>query len=104
MKRKHPEALCETCPLFKYGEFVPSCGPDYASLAVVGEAPGITESRVGKPFVGQSGKLLDVLLKHNGIERDETFLSNACLCRGLDKENPPKTAINACKPRLDSEL
>src|SRR6266699_2583865 len=104
MRRKHPMAECEKCPLFEYGEYVPSCGPDRASLAIVGEAPGITESRIGKPFVGQSGKLLDVLLKHNGIERDETFLSNACLCREPSGENPPKPAIAACRPRLIYEL
>jgi len=104
MKRRHPEALCESCPLFETGEFVPSCGPEHAKLAVIGEAPGINESRIGKPFVGQSGRLLDVLLKHNEIDREETFLSNACLCRDPSGENPPKDAIGACRPRLLHEL
>ncbi len=104
VKRKHPQAVCEACPLFEYGEYVPSCGPAKATLAIVGEAPGVNESRIGKPFVGQSGKLVDVLLKHNGIERDKTFLTNACLCREPSGDNPPKDAIAACKPRLESEL
>jgi len=104
MKRRHPEALCESCPLFETGEFVPSCGPEHAELAIVGEAPGVNESRIGKPFVGQSGRLLDVLMKHNKIDREETFLSNACLCRDPSGDNPPKEAIAACKPRLEFEL
>ena len=104
MQRKHPMADCFNCPLFENGEYVPSCGPDHASLAIVGEAPGANESRLGKPFVGQSGRLLDVLLKHNSIERSETFLSNACLCREPSGDNPPKSAVAACRPRLEYEL
>lgn len=104
MKRKHPLAKCEECPLFEAGEYVPSCGPPKARIAVVGEAPGYNESRTGTPFTGQSGKLLDTILKHYKIKRSEIFLSNACLCREPNGENPTKTAINACRPRLISEI
>lgn len=49
--RKHPDALCEECPLHRDGEFVPSAGPTTADIVVVGEAPGANESKVGKPFI-----------------------------------------------------
>lgn len=102
--RRHPEALCEECPLFMEGEFVPSHGPDEAKIAIVGEAPGYNESKKGIPFTGQSGKLLDAVLQHHKIKREEIFLTNACLCREPNGENPTKAAISACHPRLISEL
>lgn len=102
--RKHPLAKCEECPLFEFGEFVPSDGPDKAELAIVGEAPGYNEARTGKPFTGPSGKLLDTILGHYEIRRESTFLTNACLCREASGDNPPKAAVMACRPRLLDEL
>lgn len=104
MKRKHPLAECEKCPLFENGEFVPSYGPEKAELAIVGEAPGYNEAIKGIPFTGQSGKLLDAVLKHHKIPREEIFLTNACLCRDEVGSTPTKDAINSCHPRLISEL
>lgn len=104
MQRKHPLAICEECSLFQEGEYVPTATPNKASIAIVGEAPGFNESRNGVPFTGASGKLLDSILGHYGIERDEVLLSNACLCREPSGENPTKANINACRPRLISEL
>jgi len=72
-KRRHPEALCESCPLFETGEFGLAAALHYAELAIVGEAPGVNESRIGKPFVGQSGRLLGCINEHNKIDREETF-------------------------------
>jgi len=45
-------------------------------LVLVGEAPGAEETRLGKPFVGRSGKLLDQLLEKAQIERGETLIAN----------------------------
>src|SRR5712671_2733388 len=53
--RKHPAAICEECDLYGIGRFVPSDGPERTNLAVVGEAPGANEARLGHPFVGVSG-------------------------------------------------
>jgi uracil-DNA glycosylase family 4 len=106
-KRYAEETLgadCSNCPLRVGGKFVPSVGPDSASVAFVGEAPGKQEAHTGKPFVGPSGKLLNVVNNGYGIKREEVFLSNACLCRPADGSNPPKTAIAACRPRLLNEL
>jgi uracil-DNA glycosylase family 4 len=102
--RKHPYAECERCDLYEIGRFVPSDGPERATLAVVGEAPGANEARLGKPFVGVSGKLLDKILEHYHIERSATLLTNACLCRPPDNATPSALAIHACRPRLVQEL
>ncbi len=45
-------------------------------LALVGEAPGAEEVRLGKPFVGRSGQLLDRMMHEAGIARDETLIAN----------------------------
>lgn len=103
-KRKHPLAECETCPLREVGKYVSSTGPPEAKIGIVGEAPGYYEVQQGEPFTGASGKLLNLVLKHNGIERSEVFLTNACLCRPPDNGTPPKSAVKACRNRLDGEL
>ncbi|MFA4994682.1 MAG: uracil-DNA glycosylase [Bdellovibrionales bacterium] len=45
-------------------------------LVLVGEAPGAEEARLGKPFVGRSGQLLDKMLEQAGIEREQTLIAN----------------------------
>jgi uracil-DNA glycosylase family 4 len=106
LARKHPLAKCEDCPLADTGRFVPSTIPvsGKADLAFVGEAPGVQETRSGRPFMGPSGDLLNTVLRHHRINRRDVVLTNACLCRPPDNSTPPATAIKACNDRLISEL
>jgi uracil-DNA glycosylase family 4 len=105
VERKHPLAKCEECPLQGgAGLFVPSDGPEKASLAIVGEAPGRQEIVQGKPFMGPSGQLLDRVMEYHELVRQDTFLTNACLCRPVVGVTPPTSAIAACRPRLEAEL
>jgi DNA polymerase-1 len=71
---------------------------------VVGEAPGFQEAVYGKPFMGPSGKLLKRVLKHHDIRPSEVMLTNVCACRPPDNATPTKEAVNACRPRLLSEI
>lgn len=107
-QRKHPLSICEQCDLFDQG-YVPSSGPEGASLCVVGEAPGETEVDEGAPFVGLSGQLLSAVLAHVEFDRASIRLTNAVACRPpLDRkgkqDSPSKTAIACCAPRLEAEL
>lgn len=104
--RKHPDADCESCPLYEGSAYVPTAFPkgNPNGIAVVGEAPGFQESAYKVPFKGPSGQLLNRVLEHHGIERNETLLTNVVLCRPEDNANPPADAIAACKPRLFKEL
>jgi DNA polymerase len=52
-------------------------GPLHPAIAFVGEQPGDQEDLAGKPFVGPAGKLLDRALQEAGIERKETYVTNA---------------------------
>jgi DNA polymerase-1 len=104
--RRHPDAACETCPLnHPDNRFVPTQVPiGIPKLAVVGEAPGFQEAAYGRPFMGPSGVLIKKVLARNGYTRDEVLFTNVCLCRPPDNATPPKTAINACRPRLIREI
>lgn len=102
--RKHPLAECEKCPLAEIGSYVGSDGPAQAQVAFVGEAPGGNEAAKGRPFIGVSGQLLNVVLKHHGIQRSEVLLTNATLCRPPENATPPASAVKACRPRLLAEL
>lgn len=101
---KHPLADCDNCPYNdpKY-KYVPTKGGD-GSIAFVGEAPGKYEARQGEPFVGSSGKLLNLLMESQSIDRKDATLTNAVACRPPDNETPKKAAVAACKPRLLDEL
>ena len=60
---------------------VESTGPINAKIMVVGEAPGIDEERLGIPFVGASGQLLDTLLCSVGINRLSCYITNVVKVR-----------------------
>ena len=70
----------------------------------VGEAPGATEDKLGLPFVGQAGKLLDTLLGEIGLERSEVFIANTLMCRPPGNRNPHPHELDACQDYLHSKI
>lgn len=67
---------------------VDTIGPIDAKIMLVGEAPGETEERTGKPFKGYAGRTLDSLLRAAGINRHE------CLITNVARERPPGNKIS----------
>lgn len=63
-------------------------GPIPATIAVIGEAPGRDEERLGRPFIGASGSLLTNLLLQLGWSRSNIFITNVC------QHRPPENDIN----------
>jgi len=60
-------------------------GSPSADLMFVGEGPGRDEDLQGEPFVGRSGKLLDLLMRQEiGVERDECYIANVVMCLSAD--------------------
>jgi DNA polymerase len=51
-------------------------GPQPALAMIVGEAPGFEEEKLGRPFVGRSGQLLDTALRAVGFSRDDIYITN----------------------------
>jgi uracil-DNA glycosylase family 4 len=75
-----------------------------ADLMFVGEAPGANEDRMGLPFVGQAGKLLDKLLGEIGLERKDVFVANVLKCRPPDNRDPHPNEIEACQDYLHKQI
>jgi DNA polymerase-1 len=94
---------CAKCPLFvdlDYKHLVRGYGVA-DRLVVIGEAPGASEVSQGRPFVGESGRLIRKVLSQLGIDPDEdVYWTNAVLCRPPGNKTPTPTAIKACNDRL----
>jgi DNA polymerase len=75
-----------------------------ADLMFIGEAPGANEDRMGLPFVGQAGKLLDKLLAEIGMERTDVFVANTLKCRPPDNRDPHPNEIEACQDYLRRQV
>jgi uracil-DNA glycosylase len=75
-------------------------GPVDAEVMVVGEAPGADEDRLGRPFVGRAGKLLDLMLCAAGLERERVYVCNVLKCRPPANRNPEPAEVAACAPYL----
>src|SRR3954465_12238835 len=97
---------CTKCPEFvaTRTQVVFGAGNADADLMFVGEAPGANEDRMGRPFVGQAGKLLDQLLIEVGLERGDVFISNVLLCRPPGNRDPHPVEIESCQGYLMREL
>ncbi len=79
-------------------------GDANADLMFVGEAPGANEDRLGLPFVGQAGKLLDKLLGEITLERGQVFIANTLKCRPPDNRDPLPREIEACQDYLRRQV
>jgi uracil-DNA glycosylase len=105
-------ADCRACELWQRGtQTVFGEGPRKARLMFIGEQPGDQEDRIGRPFVGPAGQLLDRALEAAGLDRQEVYVTNVVKhfnweprgkWRIHQKPRPPHIA--ACRPWLDVEL
>jgi DNA polymerase len=75
-----------------------------ADLMFIGEAPGANEDRMGLPFVGQAGKLLDKLLEEIGMGRGDVWVCNVLKCRPPDNRDPHPKEIEACNDYLRAQV
>ncbi|MBV8431898.1 MAG: uracil-DNA glycosylase [Solirubrobacterales bacterium] len=96
---------CEDCALHRTRtNVVFGAGNADAELMFIGEAPGANEDRLGLPFVGQAGKLLDKLLGEIGLERQDVFVANTVKCRPPDNRDPHPQEIEACQGYLRQQV
>ncbi len=103
---------CRGCPLYvDAARAVFGAGPARARLVLVGEQPGDQEDRAGEPFVGTAGKVLDRAVEAAGINRGETYVTNAVKHfkwkpRGPRRirDKPTWSEQVACRPWLELEL
>lgn len=67
---------CKICKVGKSGKPVPGEGNPNAEIVFLGEAPGKTEAKTGRPFVGRSGKVLREAIKDIGLKEEEVFITS----------------------------
>ena len=102
---------CTRCELYKCGtQTVFGEGPLDAKLLFVGEQPGDQEDLAGRPFVGPAGQLFDRLLEQAGVDRSQTYVTNAVkhfkfVHRGKRRihSKPDAGEIQACRFWLEHE-
>jgi len=76
-------------------------GDEKAEWLLVGEAPGSEEDRLGEPFVGQAGKLLDNMLAAVSLSRSRNvYIANVLKCRPPGNRNPEPDEVAKCLPHL----
>ena len=99
-------AHCTACKLSATRtQGVLGVGDRNADWLVIGEAPGADEDRVGEPFVGQAGKLLDAMLAAIGLQRGENvYIANVLKSRPPGNRNPEPDEVAACRPYLLAQI
>jgi DNA polymerase len=103
--------VCTRCHLYKYAsQTVFGEGPLDAKILFVGEQPGDQEDLAGRPFIGPAGQLFDAALDEAGIDRSETYVTNAVkhfkfVARGKKRihSKPDAGEIEACRWWIDQE-
>jgi len=83
---------------------VPGEGSVTARIMFVGEGPGQREDASGRPFVGQAGKLLNLLLEQAGIPREDVFITNIVKCRPPQNRVPLADEVIACNDYLMGQI
>ncbi|MEO5894090.1 MAG: UdgX family uracil-DNA binding protein [Vicinamibacterales bacterium] len=103
---------CTGCDLYRHAtQTVFGEGPSSASIVIVGEQPGDSEDRHGRPFVGPAGELFDRALLDAGLARAEIYVTNAVKHfawepRGKRRihRTPRLSEMRACRPWVEAEL
>lgn len=79
-------------------------GSDCAEIMFIGEAPGADEDRLGLPFVGRCGKLLDKMFEAINIKREDCFITNVLPWRPPGNRAPTDEEIAVCLPFLMRQI
>ncbi|TMH69918.1 MAG: uracil-DNA glycosylase [Betaproteobacteria bacterium] len=103
---KQAVPACTACGLHKgRTQTVFGVGDENAEWMLIGEAPGAEEDRLGDPFVGQAGKLLDNMLAAIGLKRGENvYIANVLKCRPPGNRNPEPQEVEKCTPFLKQQI
>lgn len=96
---------CNKCKLCKARQHIVfGTGNKQAKLMFIGEGPGADEDRLGEPFVGRAGKLMDLAFETLGINREEVYIANVVKCRPPSNRNPEEDEATACLNYLRNQV
>ena len=98
-------AGCTRCPLHETRtQTVFGTGNRNAGWMLVGEAPGADEDRLGEPFVGRAGQLLNEMLSAAGYLREQVYIANILKCRPPGNRNPLPDEVACCREYLVRQI
>ncbi|MBD3191835.1 MAG: uracil-DNA glycosylase [Candidatus Heimdallarchaeota archaeon] len=104
-KLKEKIMNCHNCSLWKKsGAPVLGEGAKNAQAMIVGQNPGKTEEKEGRPFIGRSGKFLDKIFEKHSLNREELYITNVVKHKTPNNRKPTKKEIKACMPYLLEEI
>jgi len=93
--------ICRKCRLSEtrtqtvFGE-----GDVDAPTFFIGEGPGETEDKTGRPFVGRAGQLLDQMIVALGLNREQVYIANIVKCRPPQNRGPAPDEVETCTTYL----
>ncbi|SFL74146.1 uracil-DNA glycosylase [Methylobacterium pseudosasicola] len=95
----------DACPLrFTAKNLVFADGNPDARVMFLGEAPGADEDRIGKPFMGRSGQLLDKMMAAIGLDRTSAYIGNIVPWRPPGNRNPTPQEVAVCRPFVERQI
>ncbi len=96
---------CTRCKLHQGRQHIVfGVGDPQARLMFVGEGPGANEDRLGEPFVGRAGELLDRIIAATGMRRDDVYIANIVKCRPPGNRDPEADEVEQCEPFLHEQI
>lgn len=91
--------LSETRTQTVFGE-----GDADAPIFFIGEGPGETEDKTGRPFVGRAGQLLEQMINAMGLKREQVYIANIVKCRPPGNRAPAPDEVETCTPYLVRQI
>ncbi len=79
-------------------------GSANSEIVFIGEAPGKSEDKEGRPFIGAAGKFLAEMLSDIGLKREDIYITNIVKYRPPDNRDPMPEEKSACAPWLYEEI
>jgi len=96
---------CTKCILHETKtNYVPGEGHISPEILFIGEGPGETEDKFGRPFIGKAGQLLEKIIEKMGYSRETVFIGNIVKCRPPNNRDPQKEEVDACIPFLEEQI
>lgn len=96
---------CQACELSQTRtQTVFGVGDENADCLLIGEAPGADEDRMGEPFVGRAGQLLNEMLRAMGFQRQQVYIANILKCRPPNNRDPKPEEVVHCEAFLHRQV
>ena len=96
---------CNKCKLCKTRQnIVFGVGNKNADIMFIGEGPGADEDRLGEPFVGRAGKLMNMAFQAIGLKKNEVYIANIVKCRPPANRNPEEDEAFSCLNYLRNQV